>query len=403
MKYDWKEYTVQELIDLDMLEKPLDGNHGSIHPKTSDYVPAGVPFIMANNLIGGSVDLKNCAFITEKQAATFRKGFAKPGDVLITHKATIGRTAIVPNTYETIILTPQVTYYRVKKGIDNRFLKYYFDSPDFQATLNNWAGAGSTRAYLGITAQHKLPVVLPPLDEQKKIANLLGGIDEKIENNDEINKNLQDQMEALHRSWFIDYAPFGGTKPSNWIKSDIYSIANIIYGAPFASKLFNTEGLGKPIIRIRDLKEQTFVTYTTEIHPKGHLIQPGDIVVGMDGEFRPYIWGNSEAWLNQRVCIFESKLPSDKAFMLYTIKPLLNVIEQTQVATTVIHIGKKDYDTFEIVLPDRRTLDQFGEITIPMLERIVNNSIENKKLAKLRDALLPQLMSGEIDVSDVTF
>lgn len=403
MKYDWKEYTVQELIDLDMLEKPLDGNHGSIHPKTSDYVPAGVPFIMANNLIGGSVDLKNCAFITEKQAATLRKGFAKPGDVLITHKATIGRTAIVPNTYETIILTPQVTYYRVKKGIDNRFLKYYFDSPDFQATLNNWAGAGSTRAYLGITAQHKLPVVLPPLDEQKKIANLLGGIDEKIENNDEINKNLQDQMEALHRSWFIDYAPFGGTKPSNWIKSDIYSIANIIYGAPFASKLFNTEGLGKPIIRIRDLKEQTFVTYTTEIHPKGHLIQPGDIVVGMDGEFRPYIWGNSEAWLNQRVCIFESKLPSDKAFMLYTIKPLLNVIEQTQVATTVIHIGKKDYDTFEIVLPDRRTLDQFGEITIPMLERIVNNSIENKKLAKLRDALLPQLMSGEIDVSDVTF
>ena len=403
MKYDWKEYTVQELIDLDMLEKPLDGNHGSIHPKTSDYVPAGVPFIMANNLIGGSVDLKNCAFITEKQAATLRKGFAKPGDVLITHKATIGRTAIVPNTYETIILTPQVTYYRVKKGIDNRFLKYYFDSPDFQATLNNWAGAGSTRAYLGITAQHKLPVVLPPLDEQKKIANLLGGIDEKIENNDEINKNLQDQMEALHRSWFIDYAPFGGTKPSNWIKSDIYSIANIIYGAPFASKLFNTEGLGKPIIRIRDLKEQTFVTYTTEIHPKGHLIQPGDIVVGMDGEFRPYIWGNSEAWLNQRVYIFESKLPSDKAFMLYTIKPLLNVIEQTQVATTVIHIGKKDYDTFEIVLPDRRTLDQFGEITIPMLERIVNNSIENKKLAKLRDALLPQLMSGEIDVSDVTF
>ena len=342
-------------------------------------------------------------FITEKQAATLRKGFAKPGDVLITHKATIGRTAIVPNTYETIILTPQVTYYRVKKGIDNRFLKYYFDSPDFQATLNNWAGAGRTRAYLGITAQHKLPVVLPPLDEQKKIANLLGGIDEKIENNDEINKNLQDQMEALHRSWFIDYAPFGGTKPSNWIKSDIYSIANIIYGAPFASKLFNTEGLGKPIIRIRDLKEQTFVTYTTEIHPKGHLIQPGDIVVGMDGEFRPYIWGNSEAWLNQRVCIFESKLPSDKAFMLYTIKPLLNVIEQTQVATTVIHIGKKDYDTFEIVLPDRRTLDQFGEITIPMLERIVNNSIENKKLAKLRDALLPQLMSGEIDVSDVTF
>ena len=246
-----------------------------------------------------------------------------------------------------------------------------------------------------------LNILLPDIEIQKRIISILSLIDGKITVNETINNNLQEQMEALHRSWFIDYAPFGDAKPSNWIKADIYSIANIIYGAPFASKLFNTEGLGNPIIRIRDLKEQTFVTYTTEIHPKGHLIQPGDIVVGMDGEFRPYIWGNSEAWLNQRVCIFESKLPSDKAFMLYTIKPLLNVIEQTQVATTVIHIGKKDYDAFEIVLPDRKTLDQFGEITTPMLERIVNNSIENKKLVQLNDALLPQLMSGELDVSKI--
>lgn len=247
----------------------------------------------------------------------------------------------------------------------------------------------------------RIPVLLPNKETQKKVIDILSCIEDKIDLNLAINNNLQEQMEALHRSWFIDYAPFGDAKPSNWIKADIYSIANIIYGAPFASKFFNTEGLGNPIIRIRDLKEQTFVTYTTEIHPKGHLIQPGDIVVGMDGEFRPYIWGNSEAWLNQRVCIFESKLPSDKAFMLYTIKPLLNVIEQTQVATTVIHIGKKDYDAFEIVLPDRKTLDQFGEITTPMLERIVNNSIENKKLVQLRDALLPQLMSGELDVSKI--
>lgn len=247
----------------------------------------------------------------------------------------------------------------------------------------------------------RIPVLLPNKETQKKVIDILSCIEDKIDLNLAINNNLQEQMEALHRSWFIDYAPFGDAKPSNWIKADIYSIANIIYGAPFASKFFNTEGLGNPIIRIRDLKEQTFVTYTTEIHPKGHLIQPGDIVVGMDGEFRPYIWGNSEAWLNQRVCIFESKLPSDKAFMLYTIKPLLNVIEQTQVATTVIHIGKKDYDAFEIILPDRKTLDQFGEITTPMLERIVNNSIENKKLVQLRDALLPQLMSGELDVSKI--
>lgn len=183
MKSEWKEYTVQELIDLEMLDEPLDGNHGSIHPKASDYVDEGVPFIMANNLINGVVDLDGCAFISEEQAKTLRKGFAKPGDVLLTHKATIGRTAIVPDTYGTIILTPQVTYYRVKQGIDNRYLKYYFDSPDFQTTLNNWAGSGSTRAYLGITAQHKLPVILPPYSEQRKIADILEVLDRKIQLN----------------------------------------------------------------------------------------------------------------------------------------------------------------------------------------------------------------------------
>ena len=293
--------------------------------------------------------------------------------------------------------------FRAKDGVDEDFIYYLVCSPLVREPAIKSMVGSSGRQRVQTDVVQNLEIMVPDYEEQRRISGLLKSLDDKIAANTEVNNNLQEQMEALHRSWFIDYAPFGGAKPSNWIKSDIYSITNIIYGAPFASKLFNTEGLGNPIIRIRDLKEQTFVTYTTEIHPKGHLIQPGDIVVGMDGEFRPYIWGNSEAWLNQRVCIFESKLPSDKAFMLYTIKPLLNVIEQTQVATTVIHIGKKDYDAFEIVLPDRKTLDQFGEITTPMLERIVNNSIENKKLAKLRDALLPQLMSGEIDVSDVTF
>ncbi len=129
------------------------------------------------------------------------------------------------------------------------------------------------------------------------------------------------------------------------------------------------------------------------------MIQAGDIVVGMDGEFRPYLWGNEEAWLNQRVCIFESKKAIDKAFVLFSIKPLLSLIEQTQVATTVIHIGKKDFDSFEILLPDRRTLDNFGAITALMLNQIVSNRLENKRLAELRDTLLPKLISGELDVS----
>lgn len=217
----------------------------------------------------------------------------------------------------------------------------------------------------------------------------------------QLNDNLQQQMAALFDSWFVKYVPFGGSCPSNWHESDIYAIADIIYGAPFASKLFNTTGEGKPIIRIRDLKDQQFATYTTERHPKGYLLQHGDIVVGMDGEFRPYIWANDEAWLNQRVCVFANKRQYGKAFLYFTIKPLLYHIEQTQVATTVIHIGKKDYDAFRFMLPSADVLDRFDEITAPMISRIVSNGLENMRLASLRDALLPKLISGELDVSDL--
>lgn len=289
-----------------------------------------------------------------------------------------------------------------EKGLINKEYFFYvmkYLKPQFRAIATNKQTTGL--GHVTIADLQRISVVLPCFEIQLKIASILKTLDDKIELNQKINDNLERQAQALYKAWFVDFEPFGGVKPAQWQLSDIYSVANIIYGAPFSSKLFNTEGRGKPIIRIRDLKEQAFVTYTTEVHPKGRLLKPGDIVVGMDGEFRPYVWGNTEAWLNQRVCIFESKNINDKAFVLFAIKPLLNVIEQTQVATTVIHIGKKDYDAFEILLPDRKTLDDFGAITAPMINQIVNNCLENKRLSTLRDALLPRLMSGELDVSNL--
>lgn len=291
-----------------------------------------------------------------------------------------------------------VLVFRAKDGVSKRFLYYVLaDDAFFNYSMATSKGTKMPRGDKAAIMKYEVPNFT--YEKQEKIAGILEVLDRKIQLNAEINRDLEQQMQALYKSWFVDFEPYNGIKPTSWSKTDIYSIANIIYGAPFASKLFNTEKVGKPIIRIRDLKEQKFVTYTTEEHPKGHLIQPGDIVVGMDGEFRPYLWGNEEAWLNQRVCIFENKRPNGKAFLLYTIKPLLNVIEQTQVATTVIHIGKKDYDAFEIFLPDEDSLNYFDEITTPMIEQIVNNCLENQRLSNLRDVLLPKLMSGELDVS----
>ena len=115
---------IVEAVTDGYIEKPLDGNHGEKHPKASEYVDDGVPFIMANNITEqGIVDLIHCAHITYKRALMLDKGFAHNMDVLITHKGTIGRTAILHTDLDFVMLTPQVTYYRVKKALDPYYLK----------------------------------------------------------------------------------------------------------------------------------------------------------------------------------------------------------------------------------------------------------------------------------------
>ncbi|HHF1869388.1 TPA: restriction endonuclease subunit S, partial [Haemophilus influenzae] len=203
-------YTVQELVDLQIIEKPLDGNHGSIHPTSKDYVEDGIPFIMASDLSNGLVNFSSCKFITEKQANTLRKGFSIAGDILLSHKATIGRTATVQeNKYPFLVLTPQVTYYRVKdkQKLNNLYLKYYFDSQYFQSILQQWAGSGSTRAYIGITEQLKLPIILPDIDTQNEIVDIINRLDQKIYLNTQINQTLEQIAQALFKSWFVDFDP----------------------------------------------------------------------------------------------------------------------------------------------------------------------------------------------------
>ena len=179
----WEVLTIQEIVDREIIDKPIDGNHGEIHPKAADFVPDGIPFIMASDLKGGEINLKECNFLTKERADRLRKGFSLPGDVLISHKATIGETAIVPTVEHYVMLTPQVTYYRVLKNdeLSNKYLRCYFESLIFQKPLRTIAGDGSTRAYIGITKQRGLPVLVPKIDEQRKIAGVSQQLDGKIQ------------------------------------------------------------------------------------------------------------------------------------------------------------------------------------------------------------------------------
>ena len=401
MKSNWKEYTVQELIDLGMLEEPLDGNHGSIHPKASDYVDSGVPFIMANNIINGVVDLDGCAFITEEQANTLRKGFAKPGDVLLTHKATIGRTAIVPNKYETIILTPQVTYYRIIKGIDNRYLKYYFDSPFFQETLTNWAGSGSTRAYLGILAQHKLPIILPPYDEQIKIAGLLDLLDKKILINTEINANLAKQAKSIFTKEFLsfDHLPYG------WKKSSLLDIADYLNGLAMQKYRPKDNEQGLPVLKIRELRQgccdSNSELCSPTIKPE-YIVNDGDVIFSWSGSLLVDLWCGDVCGLNQHLFKVTSST-YDKWFYYVWTKYHLQKFAAiaADMATTMGHIKREELAKAEVLVPPRPIYERIGGLMKPLYNLIISNRIENRHLAKLRDEILPKLLSGELDVSNL--
>jgi type I restriction enzyme S subunit len=207
-------------------------------------------------------------------------------------------------------------------------------------------------------------------------------------------------MDAATAALFPDHFQDSelGQIPNGWEVGSVYEICSVTYGAPFASKLFNSSMDGRPLIRIRDLPGECPGVWTEEVHPKGYLVQPGDIVVGMDGEFRAYLWGGEEAWLNQRVCVFAPKNGFSPAFVRNSIVSPLAQVEATEIATTVIHLGKNDIDRFRVVIPDHQISKAFTHFCQPLYDHIVACKQESRDLATLRDTLLPKLLSGEITV-----
>ena len=179
----WEQRKWGELVKEGILEAPLDGNHGEKHPTSDEYVDSGIPFLMASDIHNGEVNIYSCKHITKERAERLDKGFARNGDVLLTHKATIGETAILSNLMtEYAMLTPQVTYYRIKneERLNREYLYSFFNSLDFQTELKTKA-AQSTRPYIGITAQQNLKIILPAeIDEQRKIGLYFRNLDHLI-------------------------------------------------------------------------------------------------------------------------------------------------------------------------------------------------------------------------------
>ncbi len=396
----WSVVSVGHLVEQKILEKPLDGNHGEIHPKGTDFVSLGIPFVMATDINNGKVDLVNCKFIAEEQAESLSKGFAVTDDVLLTHKASLGRTAIVGKIKTPyIMLTPQVTYYRIKdkQKLNNKYLKYYFDSPVFQDTLANHGDSGSTRAYVGITAQRDLPICILPIDEQKAIATVLSSLDDKIDLLHRQNLTLEATAETLFRHWFVVEVR------EDWEERPLSKIANFLNGLA-CQKYPPKNAIDKlPVLKIKELSNgisESSDWASSDIKPE-YIVENGDVIFAWSASLMVKVWNGEKCILNQHLFkVTSTEFP--KWFYLMWCKHHLDefISISSSHATTMGHIKRGDLDKAMVLVPNTDT-DEL-EIMSSKMTPILNKQIANQKqictLETLRNTLLPKLMSGEVRV-----
>lgn len=334
----------------------------------------------------------------------------------------LGIPARVPDDSRTYLHNQRIGKVVVHDGapVDPNYLYWLFLSKEFNRHLFVTA-TGSKILHTAPSRIEDFEFELPPIEEQRRIAHILGTLDDKIELTRRMNETLEEMARALFKSWFVDFDPVRaksegrdaglpkhladlfpdrlvdselGQIPDGWAASSVYEIATVVYGAPFSSKLFNSDGLGTPLIRIRDLRDERPGIWTTEEHSKGYLVDRGDVVVGMDGEFRAYLWAGDRAWLNQRVCVFVPKAPAGAAFVRNAIAGPLAHIEATETATTVIHLGKGDIDRFKVTVPNPEALEAYGKMCDTIYARMVDSKVEATRLAQLRDVLLARLLGA---------
>ncbi len=193
----WKYCQIKDLIKEGYIEGVQDGNHGESHPVSAEFVDEGIPFVMASNISKGFVDVASCKKLTKKRADTLRIGFAKDGDVLLSHKASIGYTCIVEGASPYFMLTPQVTYYRVVRDkLLPEYLKLFFEKYNFQCVIEGLAKQ-STRNFIGITNQKKMWIYLPDdINEQYEIISPILAVDNQIHEK----KNKIEALKKLKKS-----------------------------------------------------------------------------------------------------------------------------------------------------------------------------------------------------------
>lgn len=288
---------------------------------------------------------------------------------------------------------------------DTRFLCYLINSMDLSGYIT-----GSAQPKLSQANLNAVTLSLPTLAEQKRIVEYLYMLDQKIDVNRQINDNLEQQAKTLYKFWFTDYEPFDGVCPADWISGTIDDLAKeVVCGKTPSTKVKEYYGSDVPFITIPDMHGNTYAVtterylsnYGAASQPKKTL-PPNSICVSCIGTAGLVILVASESQTNQQI---NSIIPKDEysPFYIYllmqTLSEVINKLGQS--GSTIVNLNKAQFGKIKVIIPSITDIKTFDELVSPLFALILENQKENIRLSSIRETLLPKLMSGELDVSDL--
>jgi type I restriction enzyme, S subunit len=363
-----------------------------------EYTESGIPVIKVTNLKNGTVDLTEVNYIPESSLDKYGRHLLRKGDLVIatvgSHPNLVasaaGRATIIPSIAEGTLLNQNALCIRTNsENLDQGYLGYLGKSDLFQGYVKSVGRGAANQVRIALGLIKEFSFDLPPLPTQRRIASILSAYDDLIENNLKRVKLLEEKASLMYKLLQKDL--------TSTEKSNLYDIANIQMGFAFKAEAFNEVGEGFPIIRIRDIPNQSTKSYTTQEVDSQYWVEKGDLLIGMDGEFHMNEWLGQRGYLVQRVCRLRAKSELYQSYLWQALKEPIHYYETTISGATVAHLGKKHLEEIFLFMPKATMAKELEEMNKMRKLKIVLAD-QNNKLREARDILLPRLMSGQIEV-----
>ena len=404
---EWKHYIMDDLIDEISM-----GPFGS-DVKKEFYVNNGIPILNGSNLQGFKLQEESFGYLTKEKADTLKKCNAHRGDIIVTHRGTLGQIVYIPSNskYERYVISQSQFRFRCKADlVDVKYLVYYFHTREGQHKILANASQVGVPALARATSTFRLiDIKLPPLSDQRRIASILSSLDRKIELNNKINADLEEMAQAIFKNWFVDFEPFKDGKfvdselgmiPEGWKVGTLGDIAEITMGQSPAGNSLNENREGMIFYQGSSdfgFRFPSIRVFTTE--PK-RLAVANSVLFSVRAPVGDINVAKEECCIGRGVASIKSKYGHD-SYLFYTMKSLHKLFDSFDGEGTVFgSINKKTLSTIQILLPSDGIVEQFNNIASSFDDRIRSLSDESSRLSLLRDTLLPRLMSGELEVSE---